>query len=185
MRGVQGVAVVQRDDDGEFVQRAADRFAKRLGVLVDAYRRLGRPVRDLLGEPEELADRALLSQAPVASPWDELVGPFYRSGGVQARLHITRQAVAAKAARRRLLRVFASDGTALFPAWQFVDGSLMQGLASVLALFPEDAVDGWTLAGWLRTRDGELGAVPLDVLAAGDIERVQSVARSAAMSLAA
>jgi hypothetical protein len=74
---------------------------------------------------------------------------------------------------------------ALFPAWQFLDGSLVPGLVSILALFPEDAIDGWTLAGWLRTEDAELGQIPLEGLLAGDVERVQSVARSAAKSLAA
>lgn len=178
------MAVAQRSEDGEFVRRATDRFAERLRVLIERYQREGRAVRDLLGEPEDLADRALIAQAPVASPWDALIGPFLRSEGVQARLHISRQAVAAKAARRRLLRVFTSDGIALFPAWQFIDGSGVPGLAAVLALFPEETVDGWTLAGWLRTEDSELGEVPLDLLLAGDVERVESVARSAARSLA-
>lgn len=179
------MAVVRGSDEAEFVQRAADRFAERLRVIVDRYHKEGRVARDLLGEPEELADRALLAQAPLASPWDELIGPFLRSEGVQARLGISRQAVAAKAARRRLLRVFTSDGIALFPAWQFIDGSVVSGLASILACFPEDAVDGWTLAGWLRTLDRELGDVPFELLVGGEIERVQSVARSAARSLAA
>ena len=179
------MAEAQRGDESEFVQRAANRFAKRLQVIVDRYQREGRAVRDLLGEPEDLADRALLAQAPLASPWDELIGPFLRSEGVQARLHISRQAVAAKAARRRLLRVFTSDGVALFPAWQFSEGAVVRGLAPILALFSEDIVDGWTVAGWLRTQDPELGGVPFELLLAGEVDRVQSVARSAARSLAA
>lgn len=151
------MAVARRGDESEFVQRAANRFAGRLRVILDRYQSEGRAVRELLGEPEDFADRALLAQAPLPSPWDELIGPFLRSEGVQARLHISRQAVAAKAARR-LLRVFTSDGIALFPVWQFIEGSVMPGLASILALFPEDA---------------------------GEVETVQPVARSAARSLAA
>ena len=179
------MAVAHNSDESEFVQRAATRFAERLGLIVERYRREGRAVRELLGEPEDLADRALLAQAPLASPWNELIGPFLRSEGVQARLRISRQAVAAKAARRRLLRVFTSDGVALFPAWQFSEGSVVPGLGSILALFPEDVVDGWTLAGWLRTEDAELGGVPFELLLAGNVERVQEVARSAGRSLAA
>lgn len=123
--------------------------------------------------------------APVASPWDELVGPFVRSDGVQARLKITRQAVAAKAARRRLLRTITIEGEHLYPLWQFDGDHLLSGLAEVLALFPERAVDGWTLAAWLRTPDPDLGEPPLDVLAGGEVDRVRAVARSAARALAA
>jgi len=151
-------------EDAEFVARAAKRFAQRLTVLTERYREGGRTPGEMLGDPEELADRALAAQAPVTSPWDDLIGPFLRSDGVQARLGISRQAVAAKAARRRLLRVFTSDGVALFPVWQFDDGS--------------------TLAGWLRTEDPGLGAVPLDALAEGDGELAGAVARTAAAALA-
>jgi hypothetical protein len=171
-------------EDAEFVARAAERFAQRLTLLTERYRLGGRTLNEMLGDPEDLADRALAAQAPVVSPWDELVGPFLRSEGVQARLGISRQAVAAKAARRRLLRVFTSDGVALFPLWQFTNGSVVPGLAEILALFPERAVDGWTLAGWLRTEDPELGAVPLDVLAQGEDQVVRALARSAAAGLA-
>ena len=179
------MATVTRREDAEFVTRATERFAAQLTVLMERYRRGGRIPNEILGEPEDLADRALAAQAPVASPWDELIGPFLRSDGVQARLGISRQAVAAKAARRRLLRVFTSDGAALFPTWQFDDGSVVPGLAEILSLFPERAVDGWTLAGWLRTEDPELRAVPLDALAQGDHETVRALARAAATSLAA
>jgi hypothetical protein len=179
------MATVTRSEDVEFVERATERFAARLTVLIGRYRREGKVPHDLLGDPEDLADRALAAQAPAASPWDDLIGPFLRSEGVQARLGISRQAVAAKAARRRLLRVFTSDGTALFPVWQFDGGSVMPGLAEVLALFPERVVDGWTLAGWLRTEDPELGAVPFETLTQGKREVVSTIARAASASLSA
>jgi hypothetical protein len=176
---------VSRQDD-EFVRRASERFTLRLAGLVERYRREGRSVAEVLGDPEGLAERALAGQAPVPSPWDELVGPFFRSEGVQARLGISRQAVAAKAARRRLLRVFTSDGVALFPAWQFDGPQLIPGLGEVLSVFPEAAVDGWTLAGWLRTPDADLdGGVPVELLVAGEAQRVLTAARSASAALAA
>jgi hypothetical protein len=171
-------------EDAEFVARAAERFAQRLTVLTERYREGGRTPNQVLGDPEDLADRALAAQAPVVSPWDELIGPFLRSDGVQARLGISRQAVAAKAARRRLLRVFTSDGVALFPTWQFHDGSVVPGLAEMISLFPERVVDGWTLAGWLRTEDPDLGAVPIEALGQGEGETVGAVARTAAAALA-
>lgn len=169
--------------DSDFVERATSRFAEALaGVLAD-YRRRGRSASDLLGEPESFGERAVVAQAPVPSPWDDLVGPFLRSQGVEARLGITRQGVAARAARRGLLRVVTADGVHLYPAWQFEDGGLLPGLGDVLTLFAEDAVDGWTLAGWLRTRDPELGEAPLDTLRRGDVARLLAAARSAATAL--
>ena len=64
-------------------------------------------------------------------------------------------------------------------------GSVVPGLAEVLALFPERVVDGWTLAGWLRTEDPELGAVPFETLTQGKREMVSTVARAASASLSA
>lgn len=52
-------------------------------------------------------------------------------------------------------------------------------------MFPEDDVDGWTLAAWLRTLDPELGRAPVDALLRGEITLVHAVGRSAARSLAA
>ncbi|MEB3052113.1 hypothetical protein KV112_20590 [Mycolicibacter sp. MYC123] len=118
-----------------------------------------------------------------SSPWDAVAGPFLRSNEVQARLGISRQAVAAKAARRRLLRTITTDGKHLYPVWQFDGDRLVADLADVLALFPETLVDGWTLAAWLRTPDPDLEESPLAVWVRGERERVQLVARAAAQAL--
>lgn len=179
------MTVPLRSDDREFVAEATREFERELLRVVAEQERAGRRARSVLGEPRAFAERAVRASAPMPSPWDELVGPFLRSEGVQARLKITRQAVAAKAARRRLLRTVTADGEHLYPLWQFDSDHLLTGLAEVLALFPERTVDGWTLAAWLRTPDPDLGDVPLDVLSRGDVERVQAVARTAARTLAA
>jgi hypothetical protein len=118
------------------------------------------------------------------TPWDTLIGPFTNEEGVQARLGISRQAVASEAARRRLLRVVTSDGAQLYPRWQFDGGGLLDGLLDVLQLFPsEQAVDGWTLAGWLQAPDPDLGEAPFNALARGEVDRVLTVARAAALAL--
>lgn len=171
--------------DADYIERATHRFAEALAGVLAEYRRRGRSPSALLGEPESFGERAAVAQAPLPSPWDDLVGPFVRSPGVEARLGITRQGVAARAARRRLLRVITADGVHLYPTWQFADGGLLPGLADVTCLFAEDAVDGWTLAGWLRTRDPELGEAPLERLQRGDVAGVLAAARTAAAALAA
>lgn len=169
----------------EYVEAATRRFRERLTALVAEHERAGREAREVLGDPADFAARAVRATAPLPSPWDELAGPFTASDGVQARLGITRQAVAAKAARRRLLRVITADGLHLYPLWQFEGNRVVTGLPEVLALFPEDAVDGWTLAGWLRTPDPDLGESPVDALRRGEVARVRPVARTAARALAA
>lgn len=179
------MAVPLRSADREFVAEATREFKDALSRVVAEHQRAGRRARSVFGEPRSFAERAVQASAPLASPWDELVGPFLRSDGVQARLKITRQAVAAKAARRRLLRTITVDGEHLYPFWQFDGDQVVAGLAEVLALFPEQAVDGWTLAAWLRTTDPDLGEAPFDVLVRGEFDRVRAVARTAARSLAA
>lgn len=174
-----------RSEDRAFVAEATREFEQALSRVVAEHERAGRPARSVLGEPRSFAERAIRASAPLASPWDELVGPFLRSEGVRARLGISRQAVAAKAARRRLLRTVTADGEHLYPLWQFGRGGLVPGLAEILATFPERAVDGWTLAGWLRTADPELGEPPLEALVRGELDRVRAVARAAGRALAA
>jgi hypothetical protein len=174
----------QRARAREYVETATQRFRKDLAALVSEHERAGIEVRQVLGDPADFATRAVQATAPLPSQWNDLVGPFTRSEGVQARLGISRQAVAAKATRRRLLRMLSADGVHLYPLWQFDGNGVIAGLPEVLALFPEDAVDGWTLAGWLRTPEPELGEAPYDALVRGDVTGVMSVARTAARALA-
>lgn len=173
------------DDAREFVAQATREFNRALTRVVASHERAGRSPNVVLGDPRSFAERAVHATAPEASPWDELVGPFLRSVGVRARLGISRQAVTAKSTRRQLLRTITVDGEYLYPVWQFAGNQLVDGLADVLSLFPEAVVDGWTLAGWLRTPDADLGESPMDALTRGECEEVRIVARSAARSLGA
>jgi hypothetical protein len=116
-------------------------------------------------------------------PWGALVGPFLATEVVQTRLGMSCKAVDSAAARRRLLRVVTSDGVYLYPRWQFEGKGVVAGLSDILQLFPEKAVDGWTLAAWLRTPEPELGEAPFDTLVRGEADRVLIVARAAARAL--
>jgi hypothetical protein len=179
------MSTTQRTETQDYLDVATERFREELTSVLVEHERAGIEPGVALGDPAEFAERAVHALAPLPSPWDELAGPFVLSDGVQARLGITRQAVASKAARRRLLRVVTSDGVHLYPLWQFAGGGVVRGLPEVLSLFPEEAVDGWTLVGWLRTPEPELEEeAPFDVLMRGEVEKVQAVARQAARSLA-
>lgn len=171
--------------DDRYLDDATDAFRAELARVIEAYNRAGRQPRLALGDPSRLARRAIDVVSPMPSPWDQIAGPFVRSEGVQRRLGISRQAVAAKAARRRLLRVVTADGDHLYPVWQFAEDRVVDGLPQLLAMFPEADVDGWTLAGWLRTDDPDLGEPPFDALRRGEVDRVHAAGRSAARSLAA
>ena len=171
--------------DLKFIDDATREFREALSQVVADHEAAGRQARAVLGDPRSFAARAIRASAPAASPWDELVGPFVRTEGVQARLGITRQAVAAKAARRRLLRTITTDGEHLYPLWQFVGDQVLKGLGEVISRFPESEVDGWTVAAWLRTVDRELGEAPLAAISRGDLDRTVEVAAAAARSFAA
>lgn len=176
----------KRVREKEFVETAVRRFRETLSARVRAHMQAGNEPRRVLGEPGELGMRAVYATVPEPTPWNELVGPFTRVEGAMARLGgITRQAVASKAARRRLLRVVTSDGVYLFPVWQFApSGGMLSGMAEVLSLFRNVDVDG-TLAGWFRSEDPDLGDSPCNALERGEVERVIAAARTARLRLAA
>lgn len=176
--------IVGREDASKFVEAATHRFREELTARVRAHELAGNPIREVLGEPAAYATRAVRSTVPEPSPWNEVAGPFTRTEGAMARLGgISRQAVASKAKRHRLLRLVTSDGVHLFPVWQFTRSGVLAGLPEILSLFAE--VDGWTVAGWLRSVDPELGETPVDALARGEVERVLRAAGTASRHLAA
>jgi hypothetical protein len=147
-----------------------------------AYRGQNRNISEL-GSPEALA-RRMAATIPLPSPWDEALGPFYGTGQVRRLLGgITRQAVDDRVRRRRLLALRTADGRYVYPTFQFdPQGRVLSGLSQVLRTFSKDAVDGWTLAGWLRARQRQLsGSNVVDWLkSGGDEELVLGLAREAA-----
>ncbi|MGI8873076.1 MAG: hypothetical protein ACR2KP_01860 [Egibacteraceae bacterium] len=155
------------------------RRAERLDLIALDYARAGRSVAEL-GTADELAER-MLAVVPTPSPWDEIVGPVYRTAQVAAVLGgVSRQAVADRRARGRLLGLRTSDGVWVYPAFQFTGSTVLPGLTDLLGCFDGDSVDGWTLTSWLRSpRAGLDGRSVLDLLAEGDVERAVALAHDA------
>lgn len=117
-----------------------------------------------LGSPAEMA-RRMLAAVPAAHPWDAQIGPFYDTAGLVRWLNVTKQALADRVRRSRLLAVTTANGRILYPARQFADRQLVTGLPETLATFRDTPVDGWTVAAWLTTPCSALGgATPLDWL---------------------
>jgi hypothetical protein len=122
----------------------------------------GDPAR--LGSAADLA-RRMLAVVPAAHPWDEQIGPFYETAGLVRWLNVTKQALSDRVRRGRLLAVTTADGRVLYPARQFADRQLVQGLPETLAAFRATPVDGWAIAAWLTTPCSALGhSTPLDWL---------------------
>lgn len=116
-----------------------------------------------LGTPVELAGR-MLAAVPWAHPWDEQIGPFYDTAGLTRYLSVSKQALADRVRRHRMLAVTV-DGRTLYPARQFDGPRLIPGVSDTLAQFRDTSVDGWVIAAWLTTPAAALGsATPLDWL---------------------
>ncbi|MFM8773782.1 MAG: hypothetical protein ACKOFP_08105 [Actinomycetota bacterium] len=117
--------------------------------------------------------------------WREHLGPVYDAKTVAVLLGspdkpLTRQAVS----KRSLLALRTGNGRVYYPAFQFANGSPIDGLTDVLAAVDAGIVSRWTLASWLVSPDVDLeGARPIDVLRSVNAERVVDVARAWAASL--
>ncbi|MFL6200443.1 MAG: hypothetical protein ACJ76J_14795 [Thermoanaerobaculia bacterium] len=123
-----------------------------------------------------------------ASRWDDLLGPFYTTAKVSEILGgVSRQAIADRRERHTLLALKTSDGTLVYPTFQFGDHSeILAGLPEILQCFRakrgDNRVDDWTLAGWLVSKLRPLeGRSPVEWLRLGrDPEPVLVLAREAA-----
>lgn len=149
-------------DEVEYV----DELMGELRTGLDALLARGVPLRR---ESAHALAARMLAAVPGAHVYDELVGPFHTTGGVQTLLGITRQAVHERVKRGTLLRVLTSDEVALYPAFQFCGAQVSPPLRRVLATFRETPVDGWTVAAWLCVPCPELDDLsPRDWLADTD-----------------
>lgn len=94
---------------------------------------------------------------------------------VAARLGVSREEVETRRRAGLLLALPLDDGTFGFPAWQFTDGGLLQGLEEVLRVLP--APDPWSRLLFLQSGDPYLDdQTPLDLLQRGKIEPVRRLA---------
>jgi hypothetical protein len=156
----------------QFVREATEAYGTRLREAVASR---GVPPGDARAAGERAA-----AVTTAGMDWNDAVGPFLDTRGVQALLGgPSRQAVAERVGRRRLLalRTAGAPGRArrVYPAWQF-DGATPKLLPRVLEAVgydPDELTHGWHVAAWLSTPDKDLdGLRPRDLLAADHPDRV-------------
>lgn len=110
--------------------------------------------------------------------WDAHIGPFYDARGVQDVTRLTEPALDATVAAGDILSVSTTDGTELFPVFQFSErGELLPALAQVIRLLTPVTDDLWDIALWLNTRSRDFeGNTAAQILRSGKITRVLHIA---------
>lgn len=160
-----------------FVRRFAERF-ERFSAVHEA-------VLDMDADAAEAAIDVMLGflgdAIPEASDPAHDLGPFYSTTGLARRLKVSRQALDGRVQRNTLLAIPASDGSRLYPIFQFVDGAgrptVVPGLSDVMKRLADGGAGPMGIAAWLTAASEELdGTSAVDFLKdGGDVERVLDV----------
>ena len=150
------VAAARPSPTSDFADEVAAEVRNALADVSRAYERAERSLAEL-GSSAAVAD-LMVAMLPPPSQWDDVIGPFYGSGQVCRRLGgISRQALADRRARRRILALQTLEGDFVYPLFQFEGAAVLPGLAEVLQLFASDPDDVWTVAAWLVAPQVGLG----------------------------
>ncbi|MCS5715577.1 hypothetical protein NVV95_13580 [Herbiconiux sp. CPCC 205716] len=178
------------------IQRVPDDFSHDVAEAVERrLRALGddqvRGLAQLLS-PDEVADAMLrpLPIARVSSPVNGVVGPFYSTAALTALRKVSREAIRQASARGDILRLWTSDGKAVFPAFQFGPrGEFLPGLRAVLEALAQGHDDPWLWAQWLNGRPAVAASknspTMAELLRSGESSVVIETARRAAAAWAA
>jgi hypothetical protein len=103
-------------------------------------------------------------------------GGVWTADQVQEFLRLTRQGVAQRRTRGKLLGVEVGKRGYLYPAWQFTETGVLPGLEEILAILSEGS-DLSRMAFFLSGNIALDGKRPLDLLREGKIELVRRAAQ--------
>jgi len=107
----------------------------------------------------------------------ERAGGTLQAGEVATLLRVSRQAVGKRRKAGTLLGVQVGRRGFEYPACQFADGGVVDGLAEVLSAFAVD-VDAWMRLAFLMGANDALGGEqPIELLRRGEVEAVVRAAR--------
>ena len=133
-------------DVSEVEQKLIDLLTQRVHGAFAAARRAG--VESILDDAEGIA-AAMSAALPILDPMDELIGPFYDTGGLVKWLGKTRQTLSEQTRNGRLIGMQDAAGKWVYPTWQFDDaGRVHPALVEVWRLLRTEA-DPWTAAAWM------------------------------------
>ncbi len=143
-------------------------FKERLGKHYTALVNAGVTLEDLRNQRDALVE-VMAKALPAASPTAaDVSGPVWTTEQVRVALGkergpITRQAVDDRVRRGTLMALrVRGDRERAYPLWQFqkLDGAwqVVPGLAAVLRVLPENVVDRWTVASWMRQPNPSLNS---------------------------
>lgn len=143
-------------------------------------------VADRYGRASEttrrLVDRLLVQDADDRA-WADQIGPVYRQGDVAELLGKTKQAVSAD---RRLLKLELRSGEIGYPVVQFDGRRVHPGIGEVVETLADVVATPWTTASWLTSGNADLrGFTPIEMLRAGEVDEVVTLARRWARQLGA
>ncbi|WP_372968405.1 hypothetical protein [Microbacterium sp.] len=125
-----------------------------------------------------------MTEGEQSNPWAQIVGPCYTETSVARALGWTAEQVAAAVESHSLLELETEEGVLLYPAFQIVDGRVVDGVGDVLRVLRTGTRSSWTWAQWLNSpfddETGEVASSAIEQLLAGQIEGVLRDARHAA-----
>jgi excisionase family DNA binding protein len=102
--------------------------------------------------------------------------PMMETGEVCELLGVSRETIRKKVDRRQMIAL-PKGGDRVFPAFQFKDGAILEGLPEVLGALDTESV--FTVLSFLLSRNPDLdNRTALELLQAGDINPVLSEART-------
>lgn len=110
------------------------------------------------------------------NPWAQIVGPCYSVASVARALGWAPDQVTEAVDSLSLLELETDDGVLLYPAFQIVDGRVVDGVGDVLRVLKTGTGSTWTWAQWLNTpvddETGEDAPSAIEQLRAGQIDEV-------------
>lgn len=173
-RGIRGLVSLVSNLEPGAVERAVAE-ATDLGVLLSAMESKSGLRLITRGGPLAAARlRGLQARIDLL----ERAGGTLQPKEVAALLRMSRQAVGKRRAAGTLLGVSVGRRGYEYPACQFVDGGVVEGLAEVLSALDDD-IDPWMRLAFLVTANDALdGEQPLDLLRRGEVDAVVRVART-------
>lgn len=176
----QASSLAQRLAFASVAEASAVELAVEAAVLAaasDAQRTRPANLPDYIRDqtPEQVAQ----VRAETLREWlalrDAAIAGSVSTAELAARLGVSSAAVTKRRQGRRLV-AFQVKGDWRYPAWQLRDGQVLPGVEQAWQALPLTVHDALGLARWFELESAHLGATPLSLLQAGQVERVVDAA---------